>query len=171
MIRHCYYLTRPLTAGAYLKTGLIKIDDFGGKTLAPGMDVEAYARLTYDRVLPDSDLSDFGLVPDWFERMYALSWYTITGCGGDLNDWKNGYEKLLHDAGIGAVMEWHHFTGKEMNDHYGLTGDNRYPDNLHFLAFSLDGLNVGKLAMVKLRMGDRWFDDIVDNNDRRESDD
>ena len=49
-----------------------------------------------------------------------------------------------------------------------LLGSNRYPDDLVFLAFSLDGLDVGKLAMFKLRFGARWFDDIVENNARRE---
>ena len=36
------------------------------------------------------------------------------------------------------------------------------------MAFPLDGLDVNKLAMFKLQMRDRWFDDIVDNNARRE---
>lgn len=35
------------------------------------------------------------------------------------------------------------------------------------LMFPLDGLNVGKLAMFKIRFGVRWFDDIVDNMERR----
>ena len=27
-----------------------------------------------------------------FETMEKGSWYTITGCGGDLDEWKAGYE-------------------------------------------------------------------------------
>ena len=38
----------------------------------------------------------------------------------------------------------------------------------HFLAFPLDGLNVNKLAILKLQLGDRWFDDIVDNLKNKE---
>jgi len=55
-----------------------------------------------------------------------------------------------------------------MNDYYNLTGSNAYQNSLNFLAFSLDNLNINKLAMFKLRCQDRWFDDIVDNNRRRE---
>ena len=55
-----------------------------------------------------------------------------------------------------------------MNRYYKLTGTNAYPRDIHFLAFPMDGLNVGKLSMFKLRMDDRWFDDIVANNAVRE---
>ena len=55
-----------------------------------------------------------------------------------------------------------------MNDLGKLSNDNRYPDDITFLAFPLDGLDIGKLAMFKLKMGDRWFDDIIDNNADRE---
>lgn len=102
-----------------------------------------------------------------FAKAYEGSYYTITGCGGDLNEWRQGYEKIMENEEIGKPVEWIHFTGKEMNETYGLVGDNAYPDDLNFLAFPLDSLNVGKLAIFKIRMRDRWFDDIVDNNARR----
>lgn len=105
-----------------------------------------------------------------FERMYEGSWYTIVGCGGDLEDWKKCYQGLLDQYGIGKITEWEDFTGAEMNARYHLTGNNRYSEDLHFLAFSLEGLNIGKLAIMKLQYGDRWFDDIVDNNLHREAD-
>ena len=105
---------------------------------------------------------------DLFTKAYEGSYYTIIGCGGTLRDWTEGYEKLMGKDGIGKPSGWYQFTGKDMNEHYGLTGNNRYPDALQFLCFPLDGLNVGKLAIFKLRMGDKWFDDIVDNNRRRE---
>ncbi len=103
-----------------------------------------------------------------FKKAYKGSYYTITGCGGELSDWKNGYEDLMAQKGIGKPASWHSFSGKDMNETYGLTGSNRYPDELTFLCFPLDGLHIGKLAMFKIEMGDRWFDDIVDNNRRRE---
>ena len=34
---------------------------------------------------------------------------------------------------------------------------------LTFLLFPLTDLNTGKLAMFKMRMQDRWFDDIINN--------
>lgn len=42
--------------------------------------------------------------------------------------------------------------------------NNEFKNDLKFLAFPLDGLNVGKLAMFKLKMGDRWSDDIIANS-------
>lgn len=103
------------------------------------------------------------------EKAYNGSYYTITGCGGCLKEWIEGYEKLLQANEIGKPIEWIAFNGKEMNEEYGLTGDNAYQDDLNFLAFPLDGLNVGKLSIFKMCMGDRWFDDIVDNNAMREA--
>lgn len=103
-----------------------------------------------------------------FRKMYDGSYYTITGCGGDLNEWINGYEEMLEKEEIGKPVEWVAFTGAEMNTEYGLTGDNAYPSDLHFLAFPLDGLHVPKLTLFKICMNDRWFDDIVDNNSARQ---
>ena len=99
-----------------------------------------------------------------FEEMYEGSWYTITGAGGDINEWKQGYERLMIKEGIGTPKEWVSFKGKDMNDYYGLVGSVAYLDDLTFLAFPLTDLEQGKLIYFKLRMGDRWFDDIVDNN-------
>lgn len=99
-----------------------------------------------------------------FDKMYNGSWYTITGTGGDLNEWKDGYQGLLNELGIGKIKEWETFSGKDMNDEYGLHGDVAYKDDLTFLSFSIEGLDTPKLAFFKLNMGDRWFDDIVENN-------
>jgi hypothetical protein len=98
-----------------------------------------------------------------FDRMYSGSFYTITGAG-DIQNFIDGYTEQLEEAGIGTPRDWLTFTGKDMNEHYGLTGNTAYPDDLTFLAFPLDGLDGGKLAMFKLNWRDRWFDDIVDNN-------
>jgi len=106
--------------------------------------------------------------PNFFLNAYSGSWYTITGCGGDLDEWMIGYNKLLGEQGIGSDVAWHKFTGREFNEFFNLHWDNRYPNDLQFLCFPLDGLNVGKLAAFKMLMGDRWFDDIVDNDLRRE---
>ena len=104
-----------------------------------------------------------------FKNAYDGAYYTITGAGGRIEDWKEGYDKLLQERGIGKASAWYQFTGKDMNEHYHLTGNNRYPDDLTFLCFPLDGLHVGRLAFFKMAMRDRWFNDIVDNDARREA--
>ncbi|WP_300924534.1 hypothetical protein [uncultured Clostridium sp.] len=105
------------------------------------------------------------------DKAYNGSYYTIIGAGGDINEWKEGYQKLLDEHNIGTIKEWITFKGSDMNNKYGLTGDNAYPNDLTFLAFCLDGLDINKLAIFKIKMQDRWFDDIVDNNNsNREKD-
>ena len=103
-----------------------------------------------------------------FQMAYKGSYYTITGCGGELQDWKDGYERLFAEKGIGKPVCWYDFTGAEMNAEYGLTGRNAYQDDLRFLCFPLDGLDMPRLVIFKMISGDRWFDDIVDNNRRLE---
>lgn len=105
-----------------------------------------------------------------FEEMYNGWYYTITGAGGSLEEWVQGYNEMLDEQGIGTPEYWVTFKGADMNQYYGLTGDNRYIDGLNFLAFPLNGLNTSRLAMFKLKMADRWFNDICDNNARREHD-
>lgn len=93
------------------------------------------------------------------------SWYTIAGCGGDLNAWTAGYEELMAKEGIGKPIAWYWTTGAAINEFAGSVKnpDQRFGPDLTVLLFPLDGLNVGKLAMFKLAMQDRWFDDIVEN--------
>lgn len=97
-----------------------------------------------------------------FDKAYAGSYYTIIGVAGE-NEYKEGYQNLLNELNIGKIKEWYSFTGKEFNDYFETEGSDRFKSNLHFLCFPIDGLDVKKLAMFKLQMNDRWFDDIVDN--------
>ena len=102
------------------------------------------------------------------QEAYNGSYYTITGAGGDLKAWVEGYNKMLAEQKIGRHREWFTAKGKEINTQYGLTGRNAFKARLSFLFFPLDDLDIGKLAIFKLRMGDRWFDDIVDNSRRHQ---
>ena len=97
-------------------------------------------------------------------KLAKTSAYTITGAGGDLSEWISGYTDLLINEGIGSPKNWMTFTGEQMNETFQLTGKNRYKKNTTFLSFSLEGLDTSKLAIFKLRMQDRWFDDICQNN-------
>ena len=60
-------------------------------------------------------------------------------------------------------------SGKQMNEHYHLTGNNAYKDELSIVCFPLENfLNTNKLVLVRFNFGGRWFDDVVDNNKSRE---
>jgi hypothetical protein len=60
-------------------------------------------------------------------------------------------------------------SGRLMNSHYHLTGDNAYPDSLIILSIKLSDLsNVESIALPRFEIGGRWFTDIVNNNALRE---
>ena len=60
-------------------------------------------------------------------------------------------------------------TGKFMNDSYGLTESNAYPNDLTIQAIPLNIVeNAAALVIARFEIGGRWFDDIVANNARRE---
>lgn len=100
------------------------------------------------------------------EMAYVGSFYFIAGCGGDIQEWIDGYEKLLEEEDIGKPIRWYQTTGATINRY---AGDIPCPDRDYFqedltcLLFPLNDLNVGKLAMFKLRMEDRWFNDVINN--------
>ena len=60
--------------------------------------------------------------------------------------------------------------GKLMNKVYHLTGDNAYKDSLNILCIKLSDLsNVAAIVIPRFEIEGRWFDDVVDDNARRES--
>lgn len=87
------------------------------------------------------------------------------------------------DENLEAVIEWirscgtelksetfYITSGKDMNAFCGgLTGNNAYPDDLSIVSIMLSDIeDVGKIILRRFEVGGRWFDDVVDNNKRRE---
>lgn len=102
------------------------------------------------------------------QRAREGSWYTILGAGGDLEEWVSGYEDLMAKEGIGKPVQWYFCQGSNLNQYMKPTEErDRFPGDLGVLMFPLDGLHVGKLALFKLGMQDRWFDDVVGNTRSR----
>lgn len=113
---------------------------------------------TEQRVTPLEDL----------QQAYDGSYYTILGAGGDPMEWVTGVEGLMAEEGIGKPTAWYSATGQQINDFADrgtrtLVYEDAFQNDLNVLLFPLDGLETGKLAIFKIRMQDRWFDDIVDN--------
>lgn len=100
----------------------------------------------------------------------AGSYYTISGAGGDVEEWRAGYEEMLRGIGAGKPKVWYQVTGRDINVYADPSWQDAYPDDLTVLMFPLDGLDVGKLAIFKIEMQDRWFDDIVQNMRARNTD-
>lgn len=99
----------------------------------------------------------------------AGSFYTIRGAGGPLSEYIAGVEGFLAARGVGKPQEWFTTKGHEVNEYARLTkrGEivekDKFQPELTFLMFPLDGLDLGQLAMIRLQMGDVWFDDMIEN--------
>lgn len=99
----------------------------------------------------------------------AGSYYAIAGAGGPLGDYIAAVETFLETEGVGTPQEWFTTQGYEVNEYARITKrreilpNDKFPPGLTFLLFPLDGLDIGRLAVIKLQMGDRWFDDMVEN--------
>jgi hypothetical protein len=102
-------------------------------------------------------------------KAFNHSWYLISGTGGDLSEWVSGYEGLLAEKEIGKPKFWATTDGASINafaqSRLGseITPSDRHPDDTVFLLFPLDGLDIAKLALFKIRTDDRWFDDVIQN--------
>lgn len=95
----------------------------------------------------------------------ALTWEGLTAA-------EENFEAVMDWlVNLGAIIEgqeptFHIITGEFMNAIYGLTDSNAYPNNLTIV--SVTNINHMKIALARFGVGGRWFDDIVDNNARRE---
>lgn len=94
----------------------------------------------------------------FFDEFYNSSIFTWTGQTASDDEFKTIIKELHLEEPVFYV-----FSGKQMNDIYKLTGSNKYQDDLTFVSIK-DYYNIA----VRFRTGARWFDDIVDNNARRE---
>lgn len=94
---------------------------------------------------------------DELRRMDNSEGLILQGCGGDPQEWVDGINELLTDAGI--LRDGSKFSNVSRFEHDGLT-------NLlfHFDDVSVDG---GKFAMWRLRtheqFGGTWLSDYVPN--------
>lgn len=91
------------------------------------------------------------------EELYNISaptWEGIT---------LEGLDETL--KGIDPEVEYEICSGKDMNDAYGLTDDNAYPDDLNIVILAKWSID---MMAWKLRYGCRWLDDVIDNNERRQ---
>ena len=80
------------------------------------------------------------------------------------------YQNFINENGGLNDEDYYIASGKQMNDYYNLTGDNRYPDDLTILIIKQKSIgNIGKIAIPRFQIGGRWFTDVVDNNARREN--
>lgn len=100
---------------------------------------------------------------------YEGSYYFIAGTGGSLEEWISGYEDLMKQQEIGTPTHWFRTNGATVNNFasqrsgFMIAPDDQFPGDITCLLFPLNGLHTGRLAMFKLQMQDRWFDDVIQN--------
>ena len=97
--------------------------------------------------------------------LYNNSAFTMEGLAEDsIPDLMNWLEK--HNAIEKQIPNVHIIKGKLMNNIYELTGNNTYNDDLTII--SVLGINLLAIVYPRFEIGGRWFDDVVDNNLRRQ---
>ena len=115
---------------------------------------------------------DYGHDSTTFDQLYEGSAFTWEGLSLPNEAEAESIADFLKEQGFVAdgvdTVEFFRASGADMNRKYGLTGTNAYQDGLTIVSIPLDQLDVMKMLPIQLRFGARWFDDIVDNNARRE---
>ena len=100
------------------------------------------------------------------KRFESISALTIEGLSTSEDNLKD-YEEWMKGYGVDTTnLTFHIVMGSLMNSSYKLTGDNAYPDDCSIVVAT--GIDTTKLTLPRFQVGGRWFDDIVDNNARRE---
>ena len=96
--------------------------------------------------------------------------FTFEGLMSDDKNLNDLVDFFNEKTNIKIPMKIYHATGEKVNTLYGLTGRNAYPNDLDIVLLPLDNWNeLGDLPMIKIQIGARWFDDIVDNNRMRQN--
>ena len=97
------------------------------------------------------------------DKLYETSCFTWEGMD-DSEQNLAAIESAIRENGYKEEeCMFYTYKGELMNNSYGLKGNNAYPSDLTFVSIP-NFYN----PMFKLNYGARWFDDIVDNNARRE---
>ena len=101
-------------------------------------------------------------------ELYKSSALTFTGIIADDKNLNEIIEWIKKYSEISQPLPIYIIKGKVMNQNYRLTGVNAYNDNLTLISIKTEDIKeVNKIAISRLEVGGRWFDDIVDNNARR----
>ena len=101
--------------------------------------------------------------PDDLTYLYNTSAFTIEGLTTDEGS-MNQLMEMLDKYDIKENPEIYVVKGSLMNRYYNLIKD-PYKDDLNIVSIpAVQFRNVSKLAIFKMKIGARWFDDIVDNN-------
>ena len=118
---------------------------------------ELYSKEQLTQLLPPRSEAVHSITTDDLRKLEGQEGLILQGCGGDLQEWVDGVNSLLTEAGI--LLEGSKFETVSTFQHDGITN----------LLFSFDGvkLDIGKLAMWRIQthgqFGGTWLSDYVSN--------
>lgn len=120
----------------------------------------------------ESEEKDYTLTEidtDKIQELVSKSAFTWEGMDISDENLKAIVTDLKEKTPITLPVNFYTFSGKTMNDLFGLTDKNAYSDDLHFVSIDLDNWSeMGNLPMYKMEVNARWLDDIVGNNKVRQ---
>lgn len=117
----------------------------------------------------DKEYTLINATPDDIDHLEKGSAFTWEGMLTDDANLQSIVEFFKENTpSIKLPVKFYTWTGETMNNLYDLSGDIAYPNNLSFVSIPLDcWSSMGNLPIIKLQVGARWLDDIVDNNARK----
>lgn len=103
------------------------------------------------------------------DALYLCSALTIEGLSADEEN-LSLYLEALKELTTVKKNRFYVISGKLMNETYHLTNENAYPDDLTIVSMKNgEDIEVNTaLCLQRFQFDGRWFDDVVDNNARKE---
>ena len=129
-----------------------------GRTLAVIPGVDQFRKLSQREIAEENQITIATITIDELRRMHDRDGLILQGCGGDLNEWVNGVNKMLAEGKI--LKNGTQFRNVQTFQMDGAT-------NLLFPFEKEVSIDMGKLAMWRIstneQFGSVWLSDYVPN--------
>ncbi len=104
------------------------------------------------------------------DDLYNNSAFTLEGFDTSKENIDKLIEWIDQCGGVKNPVSIYITKGSFMNNKYGLTKDNAYPEDLNIVSIKLEDIkNIFRLSVARFEISARWFSDIVDNNIERQN--
>ena len=104
------------------------------------------------------------------DKLYNCSALTVNGLQDSDEELKAFGKWIQCRTKISQPLPIYIIKGKTMNEEYGLTKENAYPEEINLISVDLNDIEMGsKIILERFSIGGRLFDDIVNNNKWRQN--
>ena len=104
------------------------------------------------------------------DKLYNCSALTVIGLQDSDEELKAFGKWIQCRTKISQPLPIYIIKGKTMNEEYGLTKENAYPEEINLISVDLNDIEMGsKIILERFSIGGRLFDDIVNNNKLRQN--